>query len=223
MTQNQISYWKLQEEKRSNVAKETETHRSNRVNEEIANFRNLEEQRHNQASEAIQNLDLEERARHNTVSEGEALRSNLANEYLKGQSNEYNYAVGQGNVAAAIETMRMSVSELARHNAATEAYNYYQTAISTGLRQQELGQERARIINEQTKTSIESSKASETERHNRETEKLNRVKVGNEAKIAERRLLLDGVTLLTRNIPIANLFNSVNFSNPGTVYTYGSE
>lgn len=102
MTQNQINYWKLQEERRSNlaqegetkrsnlakeaetnrsnIAKETETHRSNVANEGVA-FGNLSEtQRSHQAQESISLQGLAEQARHSQAVEAEEHRSNLARE-----------------------------------------------------------------------------------------------------------------------------------------------
>lgn len=52
MTQNQIAYWKLQEDKRSNLARETETNRSNLARE-------TEEHRSNVASEDIRRFEAQ--------------------------------------------------------------------------------------------------------------------------------------------------------------------
>lgn len=102
MTQNQINYWKLQEERRSNLAqegetkrsnlakeyetnrsnlaKETETHRSNMASEGVA-FGNLSEaQRSHQAQEALAQQSLAEQVRHSQAVEAEENRSNLARE-----------------------------------------------------------------------------------------------------------------------------------------------
>lgn len=40
MTANQVAYWKLQEEKRSNLAKENETNRSNVAKENLTDYSN---------------------------------------------------------------------------------------------------------------------------------------------------------------------------------------
>lgn len=40
MTANQIAYWNLQEAKRSNLAKEAETHRTNVENEKLKDYAN---------------------------------------------------------------------------------------------------------------------------------------------------------------------------------------
>lgn len=58
MTANQIAYWNLQENKRSNLANEqirrdtvSETRRSNVINEGLKHFQNLEQHRSNVARE----------------------------------------------------------------------------------------------------------------------------------------------------------------------------
>lgn len=98
MTQNQIKYQQLQEDKRSNlvneaetershraneaetnrsnVARETETHRSNVANEQLTAARDAETKRSNLARELETN-------RHNVATEYETHRSNTANETLK--------------------------------------------------------------------------------------------------------------------------------------------
>lgn len=93
MTHNQIEYWKLQEQKRSNLANESETNRSN-VARESENYRHntateAETYRHNTVGEAQVWSAQAESKRHNLVTESqtwssqaEAKRHNLASENL---------------------------------------------------------------------------------------------------------------------------------------------
>ena len=80
MTSNQLKYAELQEQKRSNLVKESETHRSNVANEAIgwgnvgAQYASINESnRHNQAGET-------ETQRHNEEVEAETNRHNVASE-----------------------------------------------------------------------------------------------------------------------------------------------
>lgn len=95
MTHNQIEYWKLQESKRSNVAKETETNRANLASER-------ENERSHRAVE-------QETRRSNLAREDETHRSNVANEGIKKEANVINNA----------HYLRTD-SENQRHNLASE-------------------------------------------------------------------------------------------------------
>lgn len=74
MTANQIAYWKLQEEKRSNLADELEAKRSN-----IA--RERETHRSNVTQESHQKSVLGETARSNRARERETKRHNVVSEF----------------------------------------------------------------------------------------------------------------------------------------------
>lgn len=94
MTGNQINYWNMVENKRHNLAGESETARHNKRSEDI---------------------DLSEISlRSDTLAETQ--RSNLANEAIKGRSNDI-------DLAKVAETRRHNVVgelEVSRHNIATE-------------------------------------------------------------------------------------------------------
>lgn len=112
MTRNQIEYWKLQEDKRSNQARETETHRANFVNE------------------GLTRTGLAETGRHNRATEGEQHRTNVANELLKQQSvntekgklaEQQRSNKAQEALASQRNTIQSQANkELARHNLAGE-------------------------------------------------------------------------------------------------------
>lgn len=72
MTANQLAYWRLEEDKRANRAKEGETHRSNLANEKEAN-------------------------RSNVAREKEANRSNVAKEGIESTRNSQNFLLGKLN------------------------------------------------------------------------------------------------------------------------------
>jgi hypothetical protein len=165
MTQNQINYWRLQEEKRShlatesetqrsnlakeaenyrsNLAKETETHRSNVVNEGVA-FGNLNESvRSHTAQEDIANRELSELMRHQLVTEAETNRSNIARELE-------NY---RHNSAVEAETRRANIvyetlegtrqAENALYHQQTLAEQKRQNNISNDLRKREINKDPA--------------------------------------------------------------------------------
>lgn len=92
MTQNQINYQNHLEQKRANLARETETHRGNLAQEELGKSNLAETKRANLAREVETNrANLAKEAethRSNTTVERETHRSNLANELLKGEANQ---------------------------------------------------------------------------------------------------------------------------------------
>lgn len=126
MTHNQIEYWKLQEEKRSNITNETETARHNRAYE-------AETSRHNVAVETLQLGSLNETIRSNKAREGltaaanaEQARHNVASEHLQSSSiaesvrhNQQMESVSAGQLQLGQNTL----SESQRHNKATELIN----------------------------------------------------------------------------------------------------
>lgn len=123
MTNNQIQFWNLEEQKRSNRAREFENTRSNRAREVENNrsnrARELEANRSNVASENIRRSELRQRSEHELRSDLEAQRSNLANEGIKAQSNSTNLLANleQGRTNRANESIR--TSELQNKNYAT--------------------------------------------------------------------------------------------------------
>lgn len=87
MTNLQVTYWANQEAKRSNLAREKETNRNNRVVE-------AETMRHDLAMEGLSQQQLNEQNRTNVVNEGikfnnlaELTRSNLASEAIRTEQN----------------------------------------------------------------------------------------------------------------------------------------
>lgn len=114
MTKNQIDYWNLQENKRSNLAVEKETNRHNVTTE-------YETNRHNVVSEKIDLGRLQEQTRHNLATEGisqgsldESIRHNQAQEYLGTLNLGYN---------------KDTLAEITRHNIATENLTNYDLSI----------------------------------------------------------------------------------------------
>lgn len=142
MTANQINYWKLQEDKRSNRAKETETNRSNLANEGLTRQRDAntlylgtinaaENQRHNLATETETNRSNvakeQETYRSNVARESENNRSNLAREQenyrhnvmsegLTRRGQDISYDLGNKN----IQLGYANLAESNRHNTMTE-------------------------------------------------------------------------------------------------------
>lgn len=122
MTRNQIEYWKLKEQQRSNKAsqaeqsrsnkaqeqetvrsnraRESETHRSNLINESHQSNVLGETIRANKARESHNVATLQETKRSNVAREAETRRSNLANERETNRS----------NVARETETMRSNLA-----------------------------------------------------------------------------------------------------------------
>jgi len=180
MTHNQIEYWKLREEQRSNQAKEQETERSNRANEGINEARRIEEGRHNLESENLNRLSLEETARHNTATEGETIRSNIAKENLSKYQTDTNAAVGFNAASLGLEGTSLMVAENMRHNMEMEAYNqeslekdYLIRSVQNQIKAKELGIK-------MTEAEIKSGELAETRRHQQvveaETERANKMR-----------------------------------------------
>nr|AVX53526.1 putative ORF1 [Marmot picobirnavirus] len=129
MTQNQINYWKLQEDTRHNLAGEAETSRHNQKQEGIDISNLAETSRHNVVSE-------QELGRHNRVAEGETVRHNRAQEGIDlsrlGETVRHNQAV-EGTTRYANVTGRLSQQEDARHNRVSESNQSY-SAVSERIR-----------------------------------------------------------------------------------------
>lgn len=159
MTRNQISYWELQEKKRSNRVNEVETNRHNTVGER-------ETERHNKASEGIDLGKLNESYRHNVATEQQA-RLELAE-------------AGRHNIATENETNRHNLAweaETNRHNVTTEGQtdrSLSQTDRQLDLvAQQQAEQRRHNMANEAltgTDLNIKADQVTENVRHNQSTE-----------------------------------------------------
>lgn len=79
-TVNAINYLKLQEDRRSNLAREAETNRSNLANEQLGRDTLRETGRHNVETESLGRDQLAETNRANVAREIETKRANLAKE-----------------------------------------------------------------------------------------------------------------------------------------------
>lgn len=125
MTQNQINYWKLQEDSRHNVATEGETNR------------------HNVVTEQVDLGTLAESGRHNRATEAETARTNRANEAIRTQANQIDLGKlaesSRHNQATEGLTARQNAinaarqSEDARHNRVAESNQSY-SAVSERIR-----------------------------------------------------------------------------------------
>lgn len=121
MTNNQINYAKLKEDKRHNQMSEGielhkagssriqaltnmhalgETATHNRATEQLGKDQLAESIRHNSAEETTKAGTLSESIRSNRVREGETERSNRANEYLKKYDIDTNARIGSANAQA---------------------------------------------------------------------------------------------------------------------------
>lgn len=128
MTHNQIEYWKLQEQKRSNAANERENARHNVASE-------VETNRSNLAKETISAGTLAEDMRHNRAGESETYRHNMANENEATRSNKAReFETWRSNLAREIETQRSNLakeSETNRSNVANEAIKSQSNRITS--------------------------------------------------------------------------------------------
>lgn len=77
MTGNQIAYWNLEEQKRSNRAKETETNRTNLVNEGIKSDTLAETKRSNLIQEGIKRDDVDSQIKRRSVQNGVDITSTV--------------------------------------------------------------------------------------------------------------------------------------------------
>lgn len=82
MTQNQIAYHNMKENRRANVAKEVELNRHNLATEEAARVSNSNTSTRNANDFYIQTGQLAETKRNNLANEAEKIRSNTVNEML---------------------------------------------------------------------------------------------------------------------------------------------
>jgi hypothetical protein len=127
MTQNQINYWKFKEDQRHNLAQESHNERS--LNEQVRSnvAKESETRRSNLAHESETN-------RSNVAREMEANRSNLASEE-QARINALNTMVyNQGKLSQdyrEYELDKRKQDETERHNAVVEALNEYQTKMIT--------------------------------------------------------------------------------------------
>nr|AVX53773.1 putative ORF1 [Marmot picobirnavirus] len=144
MTNNQIQYWALQENRRSNKARELETTRSNLAREG-------ETYRHNVVSENIDLGNLNEAIRHNQVTERETERSHRANEDLgwanvsieaQGQREQarHNYSQERETAAHNRETEKQGVSKLALDKFNNMTERTYKDALATAAQLNSLSQ-----------------------------------------------------------------------------------
>lgn len=170
MTKNQIEYAKLQEQRRSNLRQEELTSSRDTTTRELG-FANLAEAtRHNYATEA-----------HNVQVLGETRRHNLAQEtynlsYLE-ETSRHNLATEAHNADVLLETSRhnreqeyvsrldsdtrrLQLTELQRHNVATEA----ETARSNQARERET--ERSNVARESEAHRANVARELETNRSN---------------------------------------------------------
>lgn len=162
MTQNQIRYWTLEEQKRANRANEAETHRSNVVREVETNRHNVvtetETERHNRATELLSLTQVNEQQRHNMVTELQADRqqAEVERSNLEKESNARNQiALGYANVGLGYANL----AETQRHNTATEQRDLLSLAET-----QRYNTLRANIDSERNDETLRANKAAEDQR-----------------------------------------------------------
>lgn len=114
MTANQIAYWNLQEQRRSNLERERETQRSNLAKEKETNRSNL-------AREHLQGSELDETVRSNLVKE----QFNISNLQESSRHNRADESIRQQQV----DVSRLNLYENQRSNRVNEGINKY-TAVS---------------------------------------------------------------------------------------------
>lgn len=147
MTTLGLEWLKHRETQRHNLAGETETNRTNVVNEELKRNSNVETARANRANEGIKRESNAETRRSNLANEeikrdanSENERHNLAYEKLTADKNAKDYEVSLRNVItnekyndAKIENLAKSLEESIRHNTETE-YSNKVSALASILR-----------------------------------------------------------------------------------------
>lgn len=163
MTTNQLAYLNLQEQQRSNLAREAETH--------LNNLNVIgESRRHNLATEAVEGGKLSESVRHNLINEqltqqqvSEQARANVARETENARH----------NTATEVQEIR-TLNEQIHHNAMTEgleaqkqAENARHNIVNEQLSSGELQLQGQKVVGD---LMLGSANLSESERHNRVTE-----------------------------------------------------
>lgn len=147
MTRNQIDFARLNEERRTNRAKEAEAARSNLAREQ-------ETVRHNVVTEG-------ESARHNVITEGETNRANLASERLKHEANVINR-----------DSAANQLTEVNRHNIATETIQQQDADTRRGQLSLGYDQLKEQIRHNQRNEEYQRDVLGENYRHNTTTELL---------------------------------------------------
>lgn len=158
MTRNQIEYWNLQESKRANQAKESETGRHNLATES-------ETGRHNQVQEGIDLGHLNESVRHNRVTESETKRHNVAGEQETSRHNRVTETETNRHNVVSEGIDLGKLSETTRHNRATEGISYGELRETT----------RHNLANEAIGSgnlSLGYANLNEQAKHNRNTESI---------------------------------------------------
>lgn len=190
MTRNQIAYWELQESKRSNRARETETHRTNLAQETETNRANLaretETNRSNLARERQAAIDSARSYDLGLQNLRETIRNNTANQKLRSQElaeQKRHSVVGEAQNAIQLginsydaTTRRLGHLETQRSNMARESQNFlnYRENQLQNLRQYQLGKlsyfenKRSNLANEQ----LRRDQNQETFRHNIRNESI---------------------------------------------------
>lgn len=146
MTYNQIQYAKLQEDRRSNVARETETNRSNLAQERETN-------------------------RHNLVYEGETRRSNLAREGETHRSNLGNEGIAYSNYLESVRSAKAREAENRRSNVARERETTRSNLANEAIRQGTLAESTRHNTATENQARLE---LGESQRHNKATERTQR-------------------------------------------------
>lgn len=185
MTTNQLRYWELREKQTHNEATRAEQERSNKANESLKNFANLETARSNKANEKLKSDANLETARSNQANEAikrdtnrETMRSNKAKEVLQGNAN---YETAQHNRAteqvardelAFKKSKQVDDYNIALGNQAIEKGKLQETIDHNYATEQQARAElteknRSNLVNE----AIKSSDVQETIRHNKQTER----------------------------------------------------
>lgn len=193
MTQNQIAYWKNQEDKRSHLAQEKETNRANKAREAY-------ERQRNDNTLNLGLLNYGETNRSNLAREGENFRTNTANESIKQRQNDINEYIAQTgrynadiNYANAL-TNAGNLAEMSRSNRVNETIKAGQLLeTERSNKAQEKERNRSNIANENisrfvaaTNSSIASNRNSLQEVQNAET---NRHNVATELETKRKNLI----------------------------------
>lgn len=200
MTEDQLRYWTLQENKRHSQVTEQETQRHNLSTESIDLGKLAETAQHNRATEAVDVGQLAETVRHNKAAEGidlgklsETVRHNVASEALESRKRDI-------ESQALVETIR--------HNATTEdidrTYKEAQAAslqLQNKLKAEGLELEAKQLANDMAKWQAQ---LSEAKRHNKVSETQAWVEKGtqvlkaiNDVKVSNIKVRAEALKALT--------------------------
>lgn len=210
MTQNQLTYWQNQENKRHNLATEKELSRTNRANENIKAETNSITSLRNQRDYELGIANLGETTRSHKTDEAERQRNNIVNNYLQGWLNaikekeaESGRMTAQANLSQAAsaamnaQTNRLNYAELNRSNLAQEVLK----------REAQAEQARTNLENENIKR-FQNVTNRETGKQNANTQRMSQQETQRHQIVTENETKRNN--LINQALKTAELQNDIN-------------